>query len=117
MKKLSEIMAIVGEWKNKYHCNNKGDIVFQNKPTRANVVLDDNTIHIIAKHPDGFDKMAATISGGEIWSLWGDQKQLVVLRNYINGNYIVSTRNGRVVDAFQVANRSINNYRKGVLII
>lgn len=120
-KELRHLVAIVSEWRQDYHVNREGDIIFQNKRTLANVSFSDNAFHVIEKHSRGFEMIPKTVEEpDEIWSTWEDPKtQMSVLRNYIKfGDYpfIVKTRNGAIVDAFIVAPKAANKFRKGVLL-
>lgn len=121
-KGMHYLLEVVNDWKKEYHTNKKGDIVFQNKKTMANVVLTDGAIHKISNHSRGFENIPETIQKpDEIWALWENpKKQTVVLRNYISfspsGSYIVQTRDGIITDAFAVTNVGSNKYRKGVLL-
>lgn len=120
-KTFANLMEIVSEWRQKYHVNKKGELVFQNKRTMANVILSDTAVHTIEKHSRGFDLIPGTIQNpDEIWSRWEDPtKQMVVLRSYISfgkNPYIVNTRDGRITDAFSVSPRAANSFRKGVIL-
>ena len=114
-------LEVVHQWKNEYHVNNKGEIIFQNEDLLTNVILSDNTLHKIQKHLKGFENIPKTIeSPNEVWSLWENKKhQRVVLRNYIlfgKQNYVVSTRDGVITDAIAVTNTKTEQYRKGVIL-
>jgi SPP1 gp7 family putative phage head morphogenesis protein len=120
-KTMFYLLNIVHEWKQEKHVNNKGEIIFQNKPTRTNVRFSDRSIHTIAKHSKGFENIPLAIEApDEIWARWedpGDQK--TVERAYIKfgeTSYIAMTRAGEMVDAFACANRSLDKYRKGVIL-
>ena len=117
MKTFSQLLQVLHEWKSKYHTNREGDLIFQNKETFANVILTDNVVHVIERHSTGFGQLPDTIENpDEIWSYWGDEKQRIALRNYIKDNYVVQTKDGRITDAFQVSEKAINNFRKGVIL-
>lgn len=116
-----EILAIIDEWNKKYH-SDKGTIIFQNKENFSNVRFDNNSLHAIMKNSRGMENLPETIEHPtEIWARWAGKKQLDVLRNYIligeNGNYVVQTDKGIVVNAFFVVNSLLNRYRKGLLMI
>jgi hypothetical protein len=118
---MLEILNIVDEWQKTYHFD-KGIIVFQNKENLTNIRFDNNSLHEISKHPRGVENLPETLMNpDEIWSRWGDQKQLVVLRNYIkfgsNGNYVVQTKDGIVINGIFVVNSLIDRFRKGLILI
>jgi len=120
-KALQYLIEIVNGWRQVYHVNREGDIVFQNDRTLANVTFSDNALHKIAPHSKGFELIPTTIEEpDEIWSYWEDPAtQLVVLRNYITFDtlpFIVQTRDGVITDAFVVAPKAANKFRKGVLL-
>lgn len=121
-KSLRHLVAIVQEWKGKYHTNEKGDIIFQNKQTYSNVVFTTAAFHTIQQHSMGFENIPETIeSPDEIWSYWKDPKeQLIVLRNYLKfgkqNSYLVITRDSKVIDAFTLSNKATKKYRRGVIL-
>ena len=120
-KAFQYLIAIVNEWRKDYHVNREGDVIFQNKRTLANVRFTDNSLHTIEGHAKGFEMIPETIEDpSEIWSTWEDpKKQMVTLRNYIKfGTYpfIVKTRDGVILDAFIVAPKAANKFRKGLPI-
>lgn len=107
---------IVQDWRNKYHVDKKGAIVFQNDKLLSNVKFTDNSYHTVIKHGNGMANIPGTIAKpDEVWSQ-GDKNN--VFRSYIkfgNGNsYVVQTHNAVVTDAFVKVNP--NKYRKGVLL-
>lgn len=110
-------VKLVNDWKGQYHTDLKGNIIFQNKTTMANVVFTHNSMHKIQNHSRGVEQLPQTIvSPDEIWSKWADPKtQRIVLRSYIAGKYVVLTEDGQITDAFLV--KSPNKYRDGCLII
>jgi hypothetical protein len=117
---LHQIVAIVEGWKHNYKTEDNGDIIFQNKDTFTNIVFNNVSIHNIQKHPRGFEGLPNTLQDAdEIWGTWGDEKQKVVLRNYITFgekvSYIAQTKDGVVVDAFAVSNGSLDKFRKGII--
>jgi SPP1 gp7 family putative phage head morphogenesis protein len=117
---LHQVMTIVNQWKDKYSTDKKGNVIFQNKDTFTNVILNNIAIHHIQKHPRGFEGLPNTIENpDEIWGMWGDEKQMIVLRNYITfgktASYIVQTKDGIITDAFAVSNGSLNKFRKGLI--
>ena len=121
-KGMATMMAIYQSGKDKYHVNEKHQIIFQNKKTFANVRFDDNSFHAVEKNMRGFELLPETIQKpDEIWSYWADPaKQLIPVRNYIKIgkiNYIVQTKNSHVENAFAVAKSSLNQYRKGLPLI
>ena|ERR1035437_3701138 len=120
-QKLSHFLNTVNDWRNDYHTNKKGEIVFQNEHLLTNVRLSDLGIHKIQNHFEGFENIPKTISEpNEVWSLWDDpKKQRDVLRNYITfgkKNYIVQTKDGVITDAFLATNTTTEKYRKGVIL-
>lgn len=122
-KGVHHLTEIVTEWKDKYHVNDNGDVVFQNAKLFSNVVFTAKSLHQIQKHSRGFENIPETVSNpDEVWSYWDNpapEKQLNSIRNYIifgKVNYVVQTLAGEITDAFAVNNRSINKYRKGVIL-
>jgi hypothetical protein len=119
-KGLHAMLNIIGEWRTKYHHDNKGQVIFQNKDTLTNVVFTNQSLHQIQKHDKGFEYLPKAItSPNEIWMSWGDAKQRVVLRNYIlfgKISYVVQTRDGVITDAFAVTKKGANKFRRGVVI-
>lgn len=120
-KAFQYLIAIVNEWRKDYHVNREGDVIFQNKRTLANVRFTDNSLHTIEGHAKGFEMIPDAIENpDEIWSTWEDpKKQMVTLRSYIKfGRYpfIVKTRDGVILDAFIVAPKAANKFRKGLPI-
>ena len=118
---MQYFMDTVNEWRNKYKSNKTGDIIFQNHDLQTNVRLTDNVLHKIQKHLKGFENIPTAIEKpNEVWSLWENPKhQRVTLRSYIlfgKTNYIVTTRDGIITDAFAANNRVCNSYRKGVIL-
>lgn len=120
-KGVHHLVEVVADWKDQYHVNANGDIIFQNAKTFSNVRFTANSLHKIQKHSRGFDNIPDTVSSpDEIWNYWDDTgKQLNSVRNYIifgQVNYVVQTVAGEITDAFTVNNRSLNKYRKGVIL-
>ncbi len=120
-KGLHYLMATVEQWRKDYDENKAGDIIFQHEPTLTNVRFTANSLHTIEKHARGFERIPNTvIYPDELWSLWEDPKtQRVVLRFYLSFGevcYVVKTRDGIIMDAFAVAKKAINKYRKGVIL-
>lgn len=120
-KGLHYLMEVVSEWRQKYPQDKRGDIVFQHKPTLANVVFTNNALHKIQAHSTGFEQIPETIENpDELWSLWEDPaEQKVVIRYYMKFGkvaYMVKTRDGVIQDAFAMSLRAINKYRKGCLL-
>jgi len=120
--KMQELLVLVDEWQRTYHFD-KGIIVFQNKENLTNIRFNNNSFHEIAKHTRGVENLPeALMRPDEIWSYWDDpKKQLSVRRNYIllgsNGNYVVKTKDGIVINAIFVVDSLIDRFRKGLLII
>jgi SPP1 gp7 family putative phage head morphogenesis protein len=120
-KGVHHLAEIVDEWKDKYHVNKDGDVVFQNTKTFSNIRFTPKSLHTIQKHSRGFENIPDAVSSpDEIWNSWSDdKKQLKSIRNYIifgDVNYVVQTLDGEITDAFAVNARSINKYRKGVIL-
>lgn len=120
-KRLQYIIEMVHDWRRDYHVDNRHNLVFQNKATFANVRLTDATITEIAKYPMGMEQLPKAIEHPtEIWGTWEDTSaQMVVLRTYIlvgKTNYVVNTRDGKVVNAFAASSRQVNKLRKGVIL-
>jgi hypothetical protein len=118
-----QFINIIDEWKKTYHVNARGEIVFQNKESLANVRFDNHSFHNISKNSRGVENLPETIQQPtEIWMRWEDEiKQDVVLRNYIltgsNFSYICQTRAGVVVNGLTVVNSRVDKYRKGLLFL
>jgi hypothetical protein len=120
-KGVHHLSEIVDGWKDEYHVNKNGDIVFQNTKLFSNIRFTGKSLHAIQKHSRGFDNIPETVSNpAEVWSMWENpEKQLKSVRNYIifgTVNYVVQTVAGEITDAFAVNQRSINKYRKGVIL-
>lgn len=130
MKKLNDtkpstfqFINIIDEWKKNYHVNSRGEIVFQNRESLANVRFDSHSFHNLTKNSRGVENLPETVEQPtEIWMRWEDEsKQDVVLRNYIltglNFSYICQTRGGVVVNGFTSPNSRLDKYRKGLLLL
>jgi SPP1 gp7 family putative phage head morphogenesis protein len=120
-KGMVHLLNIVHDWKQEYHTDGHGDIIFQNEGTLANVTLPAAAIHLISKHSAGFENIPDTIEHpDEIWSRWEDaNQQRVVMRTYIlfgKTSYVVSTRDGIIIDAAACSNGALNKFRKGILL-
>jgi SPP1 gp7 family putative phage head morphogenesis protein len=120
-KGVHHMAEVVDEWKEKYHVNKDGDVVFQNTKLFSNVRFTAKSLHAIQKHSRGFDNIPEAVSNpNEVWAMWDDaEKQLNSIRNYIlfgSTSYIVQTNAGIITDAFAVAKGSLNKYRKGVIL-
>jgi hypothetical protein len=122
-KRLSHIMAVIQAWREKYHVDkNSHDIIFQNRETFANVRFTNNSLNAIREHPKGFENIPDAIAHPhEIWSRWenaGDQK--IVIRTYLlfgkGFAYVVITKKGHIDDALALSSRSVEKYRKGVIL-
>jgi len=120
-KPFHQLVETIHGWKSLYHNDHRGNIVFQNKETLANVRLGDGAIHTIQKHQRGFENIPRCIEKPtEIWGKWenvGTQK--VVLRAYLligRTSYAVLTRDGHITDAFAFSNGSENKLRNGLII-
>ena len=120
-KGLAYVVELVHGWRRDHHVDNRHNIVFQNKATYTNVRLTETAIHDISKYPGGMDQLPAAIQHPtEIWSQWDDvQDQRVVLRTYIKMGstpYVVTTRDGKVDNAFAISKQQVDNFRKGVIL-
>jgi hypothetical protein len=120
-KGVHQLANQVDEWKEQYHVNKDGDVVFQNTKTFSNVLFTAKSLHTIQKHARGFENIPDAVSNpNEIWNYWDDaEKQQKSVRNYIifgSVSYVVQTVAGEITDAFAVNDRSINKYRKGVIL-
>lgn len=120
-KGLHHLIEIVSQWRQQYHVNKTGDIVFQNDRLLSNVRFTDNALHTIQNHSRGFENIPATIENpDEVWSSWENvNKQRITLRTYIKFgrvSFLVQTRDGVIINSFAVSNKAANKYRKGVII-
>jgi hypothetical protein len=115
-KGLHAMVQIFDDFRHHYH-SNLHTITFQCPELYTNVIFDQTSFKNISNNPAGFERLGDTIkSPDEVWSRWADvSQQTSVWRNYIRGNYIVSTLNGRVVNAYLVDN--IEGYRNGVIVL
>lgn len=118
---LNYMINQVQDWRQDHHVNTKDEIVFQNRKTRTNVMLNSRAIHEIGKHHTGFGNLARAIENpSEIWSKWENVgKQIHVLRAYLlfgRISYVVTTLDGEVLDAHPCTNKQIKKYRSGVII-
>jgi len=117
-----EAIKIVDTWREKYHTDTKGNIIFQNKETLSNIFFNNHSFNLI-KNRRGLDNLPETLTNpSEIWSYWDDpKKQIVTMRNYIlfgsNISYICQTKDGKVINAFGVTASLVNRYRKGLILI
>jgi hypothetical protein len=119
---ILEAIKIVDSWREKYHTDTKGNIIFQNKEQLTNIFFNNQSFHVISKNTRGFENLPETvIHPDEIWARWGDSKQLIVLRNYLkfgeNINYCVQTRDGIIINAFAVVDSLVDRYRKGLILL
>jgi hypothetical protein len=120
---LFQMASLVDDWKQKYHVNNKHEVIFQNKDLLSNVRFPNGFMHKNHSPNRGFSNLPETIQNpSEVWSLWKDPKsQKDVIRNYIlkgkEVNYVVSTLNGVIQSAKIVVTSKLNRIRKGVIIL
>lgn len=119
-KGLHHLLNIMHEWQQEYHTDGKGNIIFQNKQTMANVKFTNNSLHTIQKHGRGFENIPDTIANpDELWMTWTNAaEQRSVNRVYIKFgaiSYLVKTTDGVVTDAHAVSNTAANGFRKGAL--
>jgi hypothetical protein len=118
---MMQLLVLIDEWQRTYHFD-KGVLIFQNKENLTNIQFNNNSLHKISKHTRGVQNLPKTLMHPtEIWSRWGDLKQMIVLRNYIligqNISYICMTKDGIVTNAFAVTASLLNRYRRGLLMI
>lgn len=115
-KGMHQLVELFHTWKIKYHSNGIDEVTFQCEPLLTNITFNHKSLVAIAKHANGTDQLADTITApSEVWSRWVDvDTQQNVIRCYIKGNYAVETFNGVITDAYLVNN--INRFRKGVII-
>lgn len=104
-------------WQHKYHSDKRGNIIFQNQELFSNVRFTHKSFHNVRNNLQGFEKIPDTImTPQEVWSYWKNpEKQTDVYRNYLKDNYVVSTLNEEVINAFLTTN--IDKYRKGVIVL
>lgn len=109
----------VNEWKQDYHVDKLDNIIFQNKQLYSNIVFTNNSLHAIQNHAQDVEKLPDTIENPDmVWSKWADAKdQKEVLRTYIKDNYVVMTKDGKIIDARRVYDAHLNRYRKGVPLL
>lgn len=118
-RKFTNVLKIVEDWKDEYHVDNLGDIIFQNPVLKSNVALGMLGIHNVHAHPRGAEQIPKAISNpDEVWSRWENpDNQDIVLRNYIlfgsKMSYIVNTKNGVILDAKMVSNSQAEKSRIG----
>ena len=118
-----QFINIVDEWKKTYHIDSRGNIVFQNKMSLANIRFDNHSFHNISKNSTrGVENLPETLANPtELWMRWGDESQTVVIRNYIligsNFSYLCQTKDGIVTNGFSVINSLLSKYRKGLLLL
>lgn len=112
---LHLVVQKLHEWKLKHHSDHD-TITFQCEPLLTNVEWNGKSFHNIRNHPEGFDQLEETItSPDEVWAAWRNAtEQKEVLRNYIRGNYVVQTDDGKIVNAYLVDN--VSRFRKGVIV-
>lgn len=113
---LHQFSELVHEWKIKYHTDGLHEIIFQNEKLLTNIIFNNKSFSNIAHHAKGTDQLADTvIDCDECWSYWANaEKQTEVFRNYIKGNFAVTTKDGYIIDAHLVDN--VNRFRKGVIV-
>lgn len=118
---LPNVSVVAEGWREDYHTDKLGNVIFQNKETLSNIWLTDHSLRAIHKHPRGVEALPQVVQHPEeVWSRWENvEDQQVVLRNYLiaghNSTYIVQTRDGAVQDAFLVARSTTNKYRVGTV--
>lgn len=119
LRKFTDVNGLVEEWKEEYHVDNLGNVVFQNKALYSNVFLTPESVHAVHKHPRGADLLPRTIERpDEVWMTWANPSdQTTVLKNYLlfgkGISYIVQTRNGVVKDGYLISKGQSDKYRVG----
>ena len=119
---LLDMARLIDDWKQKYHVNNRHEIIFQNKALFSNVRFPSNFLHAGHVNSRGFENIPECVENpSEIWSYWKDpDKQRISIRNYLIFNekicYCVTTEAREIVDAFAVVPSLVQKYRKGVPI-
>lgn len=117
-----QFINLIDEWKKTYHVDKRDNIIFQNEENLTNIKFDNHSFHAISKNTRGAENLPETLMNpSEIWARWGDKKQMVVIRNYIlfgaNGNYVVTTKDGVVINGIFVVKSLVDRYRRGLLMI
>lgn len=114
---LHHFLTLVDNWKHSYPGKQLGSIMFQNEKLLSNVFWNQKSFNTIHKHPAGAAQLPETIMNPDsVWSYWTDpEKQTVVLRNYIKGNYVVQTRDGIIENGFLVDNTK--RFKKGCILL
>lgn len=114
---LHQFSNLIHQWKYDYHSDGLHEIIFQNEKLLTNVVFNNKSFSNISHHAKGTHQLPDTITNcDECWSYWANpEKQTEVFRNYIKGNYVVQTEDGKIVNAYLVDN--VNRFRRGVIIL
>ena len=121
---LLDMARLIDDWKQKYHVNNRHEIIFQNKALFSNVRFPSNFLHAGHVNSRGFENIPECISApDEVWSYWlnpDKKKQFDACRNYIifssEINYCVTTEAGVIKKAEVVVPSKIDSFRKGLII-
>lgn len=117
--KFTNINGLFDNWRDLYHEDSLGNVVFQNKDLLNNVFLMPEVIHKIHAHPKGAEALPATIMyPSEVWSDWKNVDiQNTVMRNYLlfgpKLTYLVQTTAGIVTDAKLITRGQAETYRIG----
>jgi hypothetical protein len=116
-QKLHKFIEAWHIWQHEYHSDSLGNVVFQNQKLLTNIRFTNKSFHVIRNNLKGFENLPDTVMNpDECWSYWKDpHKQTDVYRNYIKGQYVVSTLNGEIQNGYLVDN--ISKYRKGVIVL
>lgn len=120
-KGMHYLVQTVHGWRNRYHTDTRGNIVFQNQELITNIRLNDSALHAISKHTRGFENIPDAVQKpSEVWTKWENVgNQRTVLRAYLlfgRTSYAVLTRDGQITDAFAFSNGSENKLRNGLII-
>lgn len=117
---MHHMLMILEEWRQDFHTDRLGNVVFQNQDLRSNVRFTNNSFHTIKAHPKGFENLPAAVQDpSEVWMSWENpDAQVKVRRNYIKfaerTAYVVQTMEGVITDAVLVSKHGAEKYRKGV---
>jgi SPP1 gp7 family putative phage head morphogenesis protein len=118
-QRFTDVNSLVSSWRDLYHEDHLGNVIFQNKNLYSNIILTPGSVHNMHHHPKGAEALPATLMyPNEVWSDWENvDKQNVVTRNYLlfgaKFTYVAQTRNGIVTDAKLVSKGRAEGYRVG----
>lgn len=89
------------------------------KKIYANMVYDDREIEkqftVILEHRSGVTSVfSLSWFGGHLWRKWGIdcERGRVVVEGYLEGEYVVSSRNGTILERKTISEDSVNMYRE-----